>query len=346
MIPAGSKTLPDVTMESLASSFDEHAAEDEQLRQQNMRPTSLSSTSRHGLEQLDETGEETPTHHRTGRQDLREGHLARSQKEGSHHESPPPSKRWLAVGNVSEDMRDTSQTQAALDKTPEWDLSNDNSVNIGQPTSEPQGSLQGRAGKLRHSIATSAANDTTIIRDSTGQPQLSLRQQEAETDRIKKENFDLKFELEMLRTQLANGVGVEKAQLMQQVGELQRNNASLKGDMSKFKKASRSLNETVIKLDNENQDLRNQLAAAADPETVIELEERLNEELDARQDLEARLDEALQELQELKHNRPSDESLDQIEVSQTRSFLLGCGSTRSTSHVAASRRKCQTFEHG
>lgn len=120
----------------------------------------------------------------------------------------------------------------------------------------------------------------------------------------------------MLRTQLVNGVGVEKAKLIQKVGELQRTSASLKTDISKYKKASKELNDAVVTLQEENENLRAQ-AGNGDNQTEEwrELEDRLQDQMEARKEAEAKSEQLQHEMNELRQNRPSDESMEQIEVS-------------------------------
>ena len=134
------------------------------------------------------------------------------------------------------------------------------------------------------------------------------------TEEQDKEIWKLKLELNMLTAQLKAGLGNDAAELAQRYLKLQTHSAS---EIVKWKTISKELNSTLAKTNDRNIELEEQLYAAqsSDPGRIEELQEQLDEEQRLRAEDRAQLEELEIALDEAKHNRPGDETLEQLEVS-------------------------------
>lgn len=92
-------------------------------------------------------------------------------------------KVWLAVGNGTEedDADDLMSQKLDLDPSPQWEISNEDAMrSVGRharrATDGGTDALERIKGRPRHSVATTG-NESSIIRENGGRPQLSLREQ-------------------------------------------------------------------------------------------------------------------------------------------------------------------------
>lgn len=144
------------------------------------------------------------------------------------------------------------------------------------------------------------------------------------TEEQDKEIWKLKLELNMLTAQLKSGLGRDAADLAHRYLKLQTDSASA---IVRWKTASMKLNSELTKANEKNIELEGQLAYAAqnsDPGRIEELQEQLDEEMRLRAEDRAQLEELEIALDEAKHNRPGDETLEQLEVGFDLSFWHVC----------------------
>jgi len=135
---------------------------------------------------------------------------------------------------------------------------------------------------------------------------------------MKQENFNLKLELEMLRSQLTTGVGKDKATLVQENTKLRINMAEQHQESEKWRKASVKVSDSLRRLNEDHLELQQRLADAegTSPEIIEDLKDRLEEAERIRAEDRTTIEELENALTDYENRGAHDETLDQLKVSR------------------------------
>lgn len=135
---------------------------------------------------MQDTGMQTASPVRPSRSRTSTGKSGRSDRYDEQENlgvSTRGNKVWLAVGNGTqeEDVDDLMSERMDLDPSPQWEISNEVAMrSVGRharrATDGGGDTLDRVKGRPRHSVATTG-NESSIIREVGGRPQLSLREQ-------------------------------------------------------------------------------------------------------------------------------------------------------------------------